>query len=75
MKKKIYDWSNADSRQVIRYDDENDLFEVETSYDLKYGIGRKITYIDRQELEAMCKALGKNKEAERNEEGTIKANS
>lgn len=59
MKKKIYDWSNADYRQVIRYDDENDLFEVETSYDLKYGIGRKRTYIDRQELEAMYKALGK----------------
>lgn len=75
MKKEIYSWGNKDYTQTITWDAENDLFEITTTYNLKYGIDKKITYIDRHEVEAMSKALEKFKEGEKNEEGTIKTNS
>jgi hypothetical protein len=47
MKKEIYSFSNSDYTQTILLNTENELFEISTTYDLKYGIDRKITYIDR----------------------------
>lgn len=57
MKKEIYSWGNKDYTKTITWDVENELFEITTTYNLKYGIDKKITYIDRHEVEAMNKAL------------------
>ena len=55
----IYREKTDDYEQIISVDETNLLFKIETIYDARFNMGKKISFIDKYEAKAIGEHLRK----------------